>query len=491
MQEELVTYNIITSSPDSTNQNTKQASVRKEQVVQLQTLISEHLVTMHDEIQKIIKNIRVSTKQYPIRKLHNVIFEHIANMHDKTQIIIEITKREDQVPELKQVISEQIRIMELETSKIISEACMAYSSRVLFIVAEIGNTNFLVELIRQYPDLIWKVNDDMQSIFHIGVIHRHPGIYNLLYEIGVMKDLITPLKDANDNNMLHLAGKMATKERLADVSGAALQMHSELLWFKVHIFFSNPVTSFFMMIRFFYITLIRCESLTFLVCLCCRKYGVYMVPPSCREQKNKDGLTPRELFTEEHKELIREGEKWMKEASSQCMVVAALIATIVFAAAFTVPDRYNQIDGIPIFYRKAIFIVFVVADAMSLFLSSASILTFLSILTSRYAECDFVESLPTKLMLGLLTLFLSIATMVITFSISFFILYHKEMKWIPILMSVVALMPVLLYVVQQYHVLADVIRSSYGSRYLFKPEKQVLYYVNTKPQDLTIVVSEP
>ncbi|KAM0037969.1 putative PGG domain, ankyrin repeat-containing domain superfamily [Helianthus debilis subsp. tardiflorus] len=425
MQEELVTYNIITSSPDSTNQNTKQASVRKEQVVQLQTLISEHLVTMHDEIQKIIKNIRVSTKQYPIRKLHNVIFEHIANMHDKTQIIIEITKREDQVPELKQVISEQIRIMELETSKIISEACMAYSSRVLFIAAEIGNTNFLVELIRQYPDLIWKVNDDMQSIFHIGVIHRHPGIYNLLYEIGVMKDLITPLKDANDNNMLHLAGKMATKERLADVSGAALQMHRELLWFK------------------------------------------------------------------EHKELIREGEKWMKEASSQCMVVAALIATIVFAAAFTVPGGYNQIDGIPIFYRKAIFIVFVVADAMSLFLSSASILTFLSILTSRYAECDFVESLPTKLMLGLLTLFLSIATMVITFSISFFILYHKEMKWIPILMSVVAPMPVLLYVVLQYHVLADVIRSSYGSRYLFKPEKQVLYYVNTKPQDLTIVVSKP
>ncbi|KAM0037970.1 putative PGG domain-containing protein [Helianthus debilis subsp. tardiflorus] len=364
MQEELVTYNIITSSPDSTNQNTKQASVRKEQVVQLQTLISEHLVTMHDEIQKIIKNIRVSTKQYPIRKLHNVIFEHIANMHDKTQNIIEITKREDQVPELKQVISEQIRIMELETSKIISEARVTYSSRVLFIAAEIGNTNFLVELIRQYPDLIWKVNERETR--------------------GCVR------------------GCFANAERVVVVQVGS------------------------------------------------------MVPPSCWEQKNKDGLTPRELFTEEHKELIREGEKWMKETSSQCMVVAALIATMVFAAAFTVP---------------------------------ASILTFLSILTSRYAERDFVESLPTKLLLGLLTLFLS--TMVIAFSISFFILYHTEMKWIPVLMSVVALMPVLLYVVLQYHMLADVIRSSYGSRYLFKPEKQVLYYVNTKPQDLTIVVSEP
>ncbi|KAI3795911.1 hypothetical protein L1987_38571 [Smallanthus sonchifolius] len=76
-----------------------------------------------------------------------------------------------------------------------------------------------------------------------------------------------------------------------------------------------------------------------------------------------------------------------------------------------------------------------VADAISLFLSSASILTFLSILTSRYAERDFVESLPKKLMLGISTLFLSITAMMITFSISFFILYHKEMKWIPIFIT--------------------------------------------------------
>ena len=112
-----------------------------------------------------------------------------------------------------------------------------YSSRILFVAAEMGNTKFVVELIRQYPDLIWKVNDDNQSIFHIAVKHRHEGIYNLLYEIGSMKDLITPLKDHNDNNMLHLVGKSAKAKRLQDVSGVALQMQRELLWFKVHISF--------------------------------------------------------------------------------------------------------------------------------------------------------------------------------------------------------------------------------------------------------------
>ncbi|KAI7742138.1 hypothetical protein M8C21_032183, partial [Ambrosia artemisiifolia] len=92
--------------------------------------------------------------------------------------------------------------------------------------------DILVELIRRYPDLIWKVKDHNMSIFHIAVKYRHEGIYNLLYEIGSMRDKITPLTDDNYNNMLHLAGKRTTKVRLADVSGPTLQMQRESLWFK-------------------------------------------------------------------------------------------------------------------------------------------------------------------------------------------------------------------------------------------------------------------
>ncbi|KAF5769035.1 putative ankyrin repeat-containing domain, PGG domain, ankyrin repeat-containing domain superfamily [Helianthus annuus] len=271
-----------------------------------------------------------------------------------------------------------------------------YSSQVMFIATEKGNTTFLAELIRRYPDLICKVNDNNMSIFHIAVKYRHEGIHNLLNQIGSMKDFITTRIDGDGNNMLHLAGMSTTKERLADVSGAALQMQRELLWFK-------EVSE--------------------------------AVPFYYKEQKNNKGLTPRELFSKEHEELIKEGEKWLKDTASHCMVVATLIATMVFAAAFTIPGGYNQTDGIPVFYRKPIFIAFVVSDAMSLFLSSTSILTFLSILTSRFAARDFVKTLPIKLMLGITTLFLSITAMMISFSVSFFILYNKEMKWVPILLS--------------------------------------------------------
>uniref|UniRef100_A0A251SHM4 Putative PGG domain-containing protein n=1 Tax=Helianthus annuus TaxID=4232 RepID=A0A251SHM4_HELAN len=286
------------------------------------------------------------------------------------------------------------------------------------------------------------------SIFHIAVKYGHEGIYNLLNQIGETKVYITTRKDGDGNNMLHLAGMSTMKERLADVSGAALQMQRELLWFK-------EVSE--------------------------------AVPFYYKEQKNNKGFTPRELFSKEHEELVKEGESitnrgvlwwcflWMKDTASHCMVVATLIATMVFAAAFTIPGGYNQTDGIPVFYRKPIFIDFVVSNAMSLFLSSTSILAFLSILTSRFAERDFVETLPIKLMLGISTLFLSITAMMISFSVSFFILYNKEMKWIPILLSVFALVPVLLYVVLQYLVLVNVIRSTYGSKYLFEPKKQILF----------------
>ncbi|KAJ0637709.1 putative ankyrin repeat-containing domain superfamily [Helianthus annuus] len=66
-----------------------------------------------------------------------------------------------------------------------------YSRRVLFVAAEMGNTEFLVEIISQCPDLMWTVNDNMQTIFHVAVSHRHERIYNLLHEIGSMKDVIT------------------------------------------------------------------------------------------------------------------------------------------------------------------------------------------------------------------------------------------------------------------------------------------------------------
>ena len=52
-----------------------------------------------------------------------------------------------------------------------------------------------------------------------------------------IKDLIAAYKDKNNNdnnNILHLAGNLAPLSRRQIVSGAALQMQRELLWFQVN-----------------------------------------------------------------------------------------------------------------------------------------------------------------------------------------------------------------------------------------------------------------
>ncbi|KAK1410507.1 hypothetical protein QVD17_37044 [Tagetes erecta] len=450
MEEE--TTQIINGQVDLTTQVTNPSSANMDHAQQLHELISKYLVNLQIASQEIIKQSKalVVDRGDQAPDLQKLISEHIVNMYRERDNVYKQSTRENLTTELQNLISGYIARMRGATKQRVATTLkeataskVSYSSRVIFIAARTGNTNFLVELIRQYPDLIWKINDNGLTIFHIAVKYRHEGIYNLLYEIGAMKDLITPIKDEQGNTMLHLVGTRAKQKQLEDVSGVALQMQRELLWFQE-----------------------------------VKK----MIPPAYRERKNKDDLTPHELFTLDHKELVKQGEEWMRGTASQCMVVATLIATIVFAAAFTVPGGYAQTDdknnGIPVFHSKATFIVFVVADAISLFTSSASILIFLSILTSRYAENDFLKSLPIKLVSGLLTLFLSITTMTVVFGVSFFVLYHKGLIWMPILICVLGLLPVILYICLQLDLFFDVFRSTYRSRYLFKPKKRVLYYQN-------------
>ncbi|XP_059436326.1 ankyrin repeat-containing protein NPR4-like [Corylus avellana] len=256
-----------------------------------------------------------------------------------------------------------------------------------------------------------------------------------------IKGIIAQYLDPNENNMLHLIGRLAPSDQLNIISGAALQMRRELLWFK------------------------EIEKI---------------VPLSYKKMKNIDqggtaAYTPWELFIKEHKQLKEQGEKWMKDTANYCMLVATLIATVVFAAAFTVPGGNNQEIGTPIFLKSNWFMVFFISDAMALLSSSTSILIFLSILTSRYAEGDFLTSLPARLFFGLTTLFISIASMVVAFSATCFLVYYSEVAWVPIVIITSAGVPVTLFVGLHFQLWADIIRSTYWSRFLFRPHKHRLF----------------
>ena len=132
----------------------------------------------------------------------------------------------------------------------------------------------------------------------------------------------------------------------------------------------------------------------------------------------------------------------------------------MFASAFTVAGGNDQTTGFPIFLGKKLFKIFIITDAVSLFSSISSVLMFLGILTSRYTEDDFLKSLPTKLIIGLFTLFLSLAAMTVAYCAALLIMLQKETAFI-ITILVLASLPVTLFVWMQFPPLIQIFRSTY------------------------------
>ncbi|KAJ1432104.1 PGG domain [Sesbania bispinosa] len=86
---------------------------------------------------------------------------------------------------------------------------------------------------------------------------------------------------------------------------------------------------------------------------------------------NSKGLTPVHIYEATHKRYLNEANEKGKGIANSGMVVATLIATIAFAAALTVPGDHKT--------NNAGFIVFMLANAVALFTSSASIISFFSV----------------------------------------------------------------------------------------------------------------
>ncbi|GMP22317.1 hypothetical protein CsSME_00000389 [Camellia sinensis var. sinensis] len=97
-----------------------------------------------------------------------------------------------------------------------------------------------------------------------------------------------------------------------------------------------------------------------------------LVLPRDKEERNTNGMTPAEVFTDTHQELIKEGERWMKDIATSCTIVAALIVNMVFMATITVPGGNNNNDGHPYFSKHKAFIIFGIFDALALFSASGS-----------------------------------------------------------------------------------------------------------------------
>ncbi|KAI3903409.1 hypothetical protein MKW98_032063 [Papaver atlanticum] len=283
-----------------------------------------------------------------------------------------------------------------------------------------GITEFMVECLSIFPF----VGDE--TMIQIAIAERNEKILNLILETSEdQKDDLLSKIDENGNSILHYVAKMAPSYQLNSVSGAVLQMQRETQWYK------------------------GIES---------------MVHPIL-----KNGDTAQFVFIEEHKKLVATGEKWMKETSGSCMVVATLIATVAFH------DQDNPRNGVPIFLTKNTFAMFALADAVALFSSITSVIMFLAIMSSRYAEEDFLKSLPQKLIIGLANLFISMASILVAFGAAFTLVLRNRYSWAPIPIAVFGFISVLSFASLEFPLFLEMVRLTYWPRVLKAKNRRPIF----------------
>ncbi|KAD4177983.1 hypothetical protein E3N88_26574 [Mikania micrantha] len=263
---------------------------------------------------------------------------------------IELKKKEyEDAKKLLQLICKKIRRKYHKND--ISSKRKLYSGPILEAACQ-DAYDVVAEILREWPEAILCKNKKGCNIIQLATMHRSENIYNLInYTFREhSSDDYGTMVDSSENNILHLVGKLAPSNRLKRHTGAALQLQSELQWQQ------------------------EVKNLVF---------------PILYTKENNVGETPEVLFTREHENLVKEGEKWIKAVAESCSITAVLIITIVFAAAITVPGGSSQ-NGVPVFTNETAFLIFAISDAISLFSSVTALLVFLSILTSRFAEQDFL-----------------------------------------------------------------------------------------------------
>ncbi|KAK7303003.1 hypothetical protein RJT34_13902 [Clitoria ternatea] len=259
----------------------------------------------------------------------------------------------------------------------------------ILIAAKNGVKEMVEKIMELFPVAVHDMDAKKKNIVLLAVENRQTYLYEfLLKRKTALKESIFSKVDNDGNSVLHLAAKLGDYKPWL-IPGEALQMHWEIKWY---LFVKESMQPHFF-----------------------RRY-------------NNENKTPRDIFSESHKQLVKSGGEWLKKTSESCSVVAALIATVAFSTSTTVPGGVLT-----------------------------AVVVFLSILTSRFQERDFGKNLPRKLIIGLTSLFMSITAMMVSFCAGHFFVLKDKLRTVAYPVYAVTCLPVTLFALAQFPLYIDLI----------------------------------
>ncbi|KAK7350562.1 hypothetical protein VNO77_09321 [Canavalia gladiata] len=293
---------------------------------------------------------------------------------------------------------------------VVNHESLTYNYTPLLIAASTGIVEIVEKIIEVNPEAISHVTKDGQNVLHMAIKHRQKEIFRIIKRKKALKSLVPRITEEG-RTILHQVARMDYYKG-GHLAGVAFQLQDELRWYdKVR----------------------------------------RIVPHHYFMHCDKDGQTAGDVLDLEHDEMLKNAQKWLKETAQSCSTVAVLVATVVFAAAYTIPGGTE--GGTPVFLRSPVFLFFTIMDVVALATSLASVVMFLSILTSPCELWDFHKSLPRKLNLGFALLFFSLMTTMLAFSATMLLTIRLEWKnWSSTLIYSAAFFPVTVFAIIQFPV---------------------------------------
>ncbi|XP_058084680.1 uncharacterized protein LOC131232462 [Magnolia sinica] len=320
-----------------------------------------------------------------------------------------VMKMEDTQPHMYKLIMEMMKENEDDGGK----------ETPILVAAKKGVKEMVEEILEKFPVAVRDEDKDGKNTVLLAVENRQPHVYKFLVQKYASYESIFQKMDNEGNSALHLAAMLGQNKPWL-IPGAALQMQWEIKWYK---------------------------------------FVKESMPRHFFTRLNNKGQTSKEVFTETHKELVKDGGAWLTNTSQSCSVVAALIATVAFATATAVPGGINESTGTPTLEGRPAFEVFAITSLIALCSSVTSLTMFLAILTSRYQEADFRRNLPAKLILGLTSLFVSIASILVSFCAGHFFVLKDRLKYAAFPVYGITCLPVTFFAAAQFPLYLDLIRS--------------------------------
>ncbi|KAF7140026.1 hypothetical protein RHSIM_Rhsim06G0147300 [Rhododendron simsii] len=276
----------------------------------------------------------------------------------------------------------------------------------LFLATKNGCLEIVKEILRVYPWAVEHIDHQGRTILHVAIKYRQMEVLDLVEQMGLLVKRLERKVDEKSNTILHMVGEKTEDRIVPELQSPAFELQENLLLYE-------------------------------------RVWDI--CPGSLLNTLNKDKKTAQKLFEEETEPLRKKAKEWLQRTAEHCSLVAVLIATVAFAAAYTIPGGPNQSTGFPILLNRPFFFVFTLTDVLSLTFALTSVIFFLRILTSPFRLKDFKQSLPQILMLGVTLLILSVSMMMFAFAATVILMINRREEWTKVALYTASLLPVTIF----------------------------------------------